>query len=226
MGEWVPLDIRSAASRSGASACFVNAAYDLVVVAGSAGGIAAARDMLAEIPPDFPAPIALVQHLSPHYPSRLDKVLGGSTRLSVRFAEHGERLRAGTVHLAPPDHHLLIGPNRRLVLSSFPRINGTRPAADPLFESSAATFGSRTLAVILSGTGQDGARGVRAIRDADGTVMVQDPVTADGQGMPTAAIRTGATHFVLPPVALASALVALVMKPGAAALFGAIGRAA
>ena len=205
---------------------FANAGYDLVVIAGSAGAITAACDVLSGMPPDFPAPVAMVQHLSPNLPSQLDKVLGGRTRLRIRFAEHGERLRAGTVHLAPPDQHLLIGPRRRLILSGLGRINSTRPAADPLFESAAAMFCDRALAVILSGTGQDGARGVRAIRAAGGTVMVQDPAGALHAGMPVAAIRTGAAHFVLPSEALARALVALVMKPGAAALFGAVGRAA
>jgi two-component system, chemotaxis family, protein-glutamate methylesterase/glutaminase len=79
---------------------FVNSGYDLIVIAGSAGGIAAAQVMLAGLPPDFPAPLSMVQHLSPNFLSRLDRVLGGCTRLSVSFAEQGERRRAGTVHLA------------------------------------------------------------------------------------------------------------------------------
>jgi two-component system, chemotaxis family, protein-glutamate methylesterase/glutaminase len=219
MGDPVPV---RAPPVSGIPVCFPGAAYDLVAIAGSAGGMAAARRILAALPPDFPAPIALVQHLSPMFPSHFDKLIGAWSRLSARFAADRERLRPRTVHLAPPDHHLLVGPDRRLALSPALKVNFTRPAADPLFETAAAAFGDRLLAVVLSGMGRDGARGAAAVRAAGGTVLVQNPRTAEAAQMPAAAIAAGAAgaaSLVLPLEAIAPALIAFVMQPGVAVVF-------
>lgn len=201
-------------------AYFANTAYDLVVVAASAGGIPALRDVLARLPASFPAPIAIVQHLAPLYRSQLAGLLQFRSRLAVKFADHGDRLRAGTACFAPPDRHLAVTPERRLALGESERVNFTRPAADPLFQSASEVFGDRVLAVVLTGTGRDGAEGALSVHRRGGTVLVQDPKTAVASGMPEAAIKAGAADIVLPIESISQALVALTMVQGTAELLG------
>ena len=199
---------------------FESAAFDLVVIAGSAGGIPAIRQVLEKLPPSFPAALAIVQHIAPLYPSALAELLGQRARLPVRFAKDGDRLRGGAAVMAPPDRHLRVTPERRFALSNAAKINYTRPSADPLLQSAAAAIGPRVLAVILSGMGRDGSEGACAVKSQGGCVVVQDPRTADAGGMPEAAIATGAADLVLPTEAIADALVSLVMTPARALFAG------
>jgi two-component system chemotaxis response regulator CheB len=199
---------------------FPNAAFDLVPLAASAGGVPALRALVSRLPPDFPAPLALVLHLSPAYPSRLPELLRSWGRLDAAFAAEGDRPRAGTVHVAPPDRHLIVRPDGRLGLLDTAKVHHTRPAADPLFTTAAARFGPRTLAVVLTGLGRDGTAGALAVRAAGGVVLAQEPSTAYAAGMPAAVIASGAADLVLSPEGLGSALVALVMVPGAVGLLG------
>jgi two-component system, chemotaxis family, protein-glutamate methylesterase/glutaminase len=194
--------------------------FDLVALATSAGGLAALTELLSHLPAEFPAAIAVVQHLAPHGPCALAAILGRRTPLRVRAAEEGDRLQPGTVYFAPPDRHLRITLGRALALGQDERVQFSRPAADPLFESAASSFGPRALGVVLTGCGEDGAAGVRAIRSAGGTVIAQDPSGCHRASMPRAAIRTGCVDFVLSLPAIAPALLALVTVPGAAQLFG------
>lgn len=196
------------------------AAFGLVVIAASAGGVEALRAVLSRLPAGFPAPIGLVLHLSPRLPSRLPELLRRWSRLDAAFAAEGERPRAGTVYAAPPNRHLVVRPDGRFGLLDTAKVNFTRPAADPLFETAAARFGRRALAVVLTGMGRDGASGARAIRAEGGTVIAQDPGTAFAPSMPGRVVASGAAQLVLPPAGVADALTALVMLPGAAGLLG------
>src|SRR5688500_9037306 len=202
------------------------AAFDVVVVATSLGGREALELVLEPLTANFPAPVVVVQHMDAHAPSHLPEFLARRTRLAVKFAESGEPLRASTVYVATPGRHLVIGPDRRCVLSDEPPVRFSRPSADPLFESAAEVFGARTLGVILTGRLSDGAVGAGAIRRAGGVILAQDPVTCRAPEMPQSAIRHGLVHIALPPAALGAALCALVAVPGARALFGLETRAA
>ena len=195
------------------------AAFDIVAIAASWGGVAVLSHLLSALPADFAAPIVVVQHLNPKHRSQLDAVLGQRTRLAVCWAKDSVPLRPGTVFLAPPDCHVQVTPSRTLRLWQGPKVNFTRPAADPLFESVAAVSGARAIGVVLTGLGRDGARGAQAIKGAGGRVLVQDPATAPAPNMPVAVINSGSVDFWLPPSTLASALTSLVMVPGAAVLF-------
>ena len=195
------------------------AAFDVVTIAASTGGLHALSTVLAALPADFPAPITVVQHRDGRRPSLLADILGKRTRLRVKEAEDWEGVRPGTVYLAPPDRHLLVDRPGILRLSDAPRVHFTRPAADLLFESVGASFGARAIGVVLTGKLRDGAAGVRAIKRMGGSVLVQDRESSTAFGMPQAAIATGAADFVLPLPAIARALVTLVMVPGATALF-------
>lgn len=185
----------------------------IVAVASSAGGINALSQVFSALPPDFPAAITLVQHLDPKHPSQLANILDRRTALSVKQAQEGDLLHPGTIYIAPPDHHLLVS-GQTLSLSHSELVHFVRPSADLLFESVAASFKQRAIAVVLTGTGSDGRMGVQAIKKMGGQVIAQDKATAEHFGMPGAAIDTGAVDRILPLNQIASILVNLVMGEG------------
>jgi two-component system chemotaxis response regulator CheB len=172
--------------------------FDAVGIAASAGGLRALSTVLAELPLNFPAPIVVVQHLDPRHPSLLAGILGRVSKLLVKEAQEGEGMRPGVVFLAPPDRHLLVNANATLTLTRTELVHFVRPSADLLFESLAASFTSRALAIVLTGTGSDGAMGVRAINRMGGRTIAQDEGTSEFFGMPEAAIRTGVVDCILP----------------------------
>ena len=187
-----------------------HAAYDVVALAASAGGLRAISVVISSLPTDFPAAIAVVQHLDPRHRSLMAEILGRHTALVVKEAEEGDRLKPGTVYIAPPNRHLLINPDGTLSLSQSQLVHFVRPSADLLFESIAASFKDRAIAVVLTGTGSDGNMGVQAIKKMGGTVIAQDEATSEFFGMPGAAIHTGDVDFVLSLEEISPALVSLV----------------
>jgi two-component system, chemotaxis family, protein-glutamate methylesterase/glutaminase len=191
-------------------------AFDIVALAASAGGLAALSRVLAALPASFPATLVVVQHLDPRHRSLMADILSRRTLLRVKQAEEGEQVSPAMVYIAPPNRHLLVNPDGTLSLTQTQLVHFLRPAADLLFESVAASYGERAIAVVLTGTGSDGAMGVQAIKERGGTVIAQDKATAEFFGMPGAAIQTGRVDFVLPLDEIATALVALVVKGEAA----------
>lgn len=189
-----------------------NAAYYVVALAASLGGLKAISQILSALPPDFPAAITVVQHLHPHNPSHMVDILSCRTPLTVKQVSAGKQLRSGTVYIAPPNHHLLVNPNSTLSLSQSERVNFVRPSADLLFESVAISFKERAIAVVLTGRGCDGARGVQAIRKMGGMVLCQDEATCASFSMPSFAIDTGSVDLILPLNQIAFALETLVMS--------------
>ena len=184
--------------------------FDIVAMTASAGGLNALTLVLGALPKEFPVGILVVQHLDPRHRSLMAEILGRRTPLTVVEARHGARVRPGTVHVAPPDNHLLVDAEGVLTLTHTELVHFVRPSADLLFESTAASFKERAVAVVLSGSGSDGAMGVKAIKKMGGTVIVQDKETSEFFGMPEAALRTGAADFVLPLAEIAPALHTLV----------------
>jgi two-component system, chemotaxis family, protein-glutamate methylesterase/glutaminase len=188
------------------------AAFDIVALAASAGGLTALSRVLAALPVDFPAVIVVVQHLDPRHRSLMADILSRRTPLRVKQAEEGEQVSAATVYIAPPNRHLLINSDGTLSLSQSELVHFLRPSADLLFESVAASYRQRAIAVVLTGTGSDGAMGVQAIKKMGGTVIAQDEGSAEFFGMPGAAIHSGSVDFVLPLDEIPAALVTLVVK--------------
>ena len=186
-------------------------AFDVVAIAASAGGLNAIRRILDALPRGFPAPIVVVQHLDPRHRSLMAEILGRHTPLRVKQAEEGEPMSAGTVYIARPDRHLLVNDDT-LALTQTQLVHFVRPSADLLFESVAASHRDRAIAVVLTGTGSDGAMGVQAIKKMGGTVIAQDKESSEFFGMPSAAIQAGSVDFTLPLNEIPSALVTLVMK--------------
>lgn len=196
--------------RAGADGRTTGQGYDIVLLAASAGGLAAISTVLGALPGDFPVPVVVVQHLDPRHRSLMAEILRRRTPLRVVEATDGAVTEPATVYVAPPDDHLLVNPGGRLSLSHSDPVHFVRPSADLLFESAASAFPGRVIGVVLSGTGSDSNMGVRAIDQAGGTVIAQDPALAEFAGMPQAAIATGGVERVLPLNEIAPALVALV----------------
>jgi two-component system chemotaxis response regulator CheB len=170
--------------------------YDVIAIGASAGGLNALTDVLRPMIADFP-PVIVVQHLDPTHKSHLAELLARKTGKLVKEAEHGEPILGAHVYVGPPDEHLLVGPGKVQLVHSH-LVHFSRPSIDLLFESVAGMYGSRAIGVVLSGSNRDGATGIRAIREAGGTTITQEPATAAFRQMPEAAIDTGCVDFVVP----------------------------
>jgi len=184
------------------------ASYDAVAIGASAGGIEALHVVVTALPRDFPAAVVVVQHMDPHHRSLLAELLSRRSKMSVTQAVHGEALRSGAVFLAAPGAHLIVR-GGHLLFSDLPEVHFSRPSIDLLFASVADAYGERAVGVVLSGTGMDGADGVRAIKAKGGTTIVQDPRSAAHSGMPHAARATGCADHVLPLEEIGPALIQL-----------------
>jgi len=182
--------------------------YDIVAMGASAGGLNALSQVLKRLPKTFPSSIVIVQHLAPGHKSWMANLLGRSTELKVKQAEHGEILLPGTVYTAPPDEHMLVGPGK-IQLAHSQLVHFSRPSIDLLFESVAGTYGSRSIAVVLSGSGRDGSAGIRTIKEAGGITIAQVPDEAEFRHMPDAAVETGCVDFTLPLEKISETLVEL-----------------
>lgn len=185
-------------------------AYDIVALAASAGGLNALSRVLSCLPEDFPAALAVVQHLDPRHRSLMAEIISRRTALQVQEATDGDHLRPGTIFIAPPDRHLLVNSDGSLSLTQTELVHFVRPSADLLFESVAASYKERVIAVILTGTGSDGNIGAQAVKKMGGTVIAQDEATSEFYGMPGAAVHSGAVDFILPLDEIAPALLTLV----------------
>jgi two-component system chemotaxis response regulator CheB len=187
---------------------------DVVAIVASAGGISAIERVLAKLPADLDAAVVILLHLMPQQRSMLPAILGRSTSLHVKQAEDGDELTAGTVYVAPPDAHLRVE-GKRLRLDASELVHHVRPSADVLLFSLANGYKGRCLAVVLSGSGIDGAAGSAALKHAGGTVLAQDEATSQYFGMPGAAILAGGVDEVLALNQIGSAVVEFV-EAGAA----------
>lgn len=181
-----------------------------MAIGASAGGLEALKAVLGSLPGDLGVPVVVVQHLDPTHRSLMAEILARHTQSSVKEAEHGEHLQAGIVYIAVPDRHMLVEPGGVVALTQSELVRFVRPSIDLLFESAAGAFGDGVIAVVLTGTGQDGASGVRVVKEQGGTAIVQDPDTAQFGAMPAAAAATGCADFVLPLDEITPTIVKLV----------------
>jgi two-component system chemotaxis response regulator CheB len=170
----------------------------VVALSASTGGPAALCQVLSSLPGDFPLPILVVQHIAHGFVSGFAEWLTTNMALRAKVAEPGESLAARTIYVAPDDRHLGLTNDRTLLVSSAPPIGGFRPSATFLFESVARVFGKSTLAVVLTGMGQDGLEGLHAVRQAGGQIFAQDERTSVVFGMPGVAVAAGLADATLP----------------------------
>ena len=182
----------------------------LVVVGSSAGGITALMELAQTLPAGFPAPVCIVQHVGAN-PSVLPELLSSRGPHPAVHARDRQLLTPGVLHIAPPDHHMLVE-GRSLRLTRGPRENHTRPAIDPLFRSAALAWGARTIGVVLTGYMDDGTAGLGAIKDRGGIAVVQDPATAEEPSMPESALRHVAVDHTVPVAEMGALLSSLVQQ--------------
>jgi two-component system chemotaxis response regulator CheB len=181
---------------------------DIVVIAASAGGVEALRQLVRDLPAALPAALMVVLHTRPTHDSRLPTILGLAGPLAAAHARDGESIRAGQIYVAPPNYHLTVDGDA-LHLVQGPTENGFRPAADPLFRTAARAYGPRVVGVVLSGALDDGAAGLRAIKEHGGVAVAQDPEDALIADMPRNAIRLDHVDHVLPVAEIPALLVQL-----------------
>jgi two-component system chemotaxis response regulator CheB len=162
---------------------------DIIVIGGSEGSFEPLRAILTGLPTDIPAAILIVMHTGPSSPRLLASIFGTWSTLPVAYGKDGDRVEHGHVYVAPPDKHLEVVEPGVIHLSDGPKVKFSRPAADRLFETAAAVFGSRVISLILSGNDGDGTEGANAVRMAGGLCLVQDPRDAVVPSMPIKAIE-------------------------------------
>ena len=176
----------------------------IVAIGASAGGVQALQNFFGGIPQDTGAAFIVVVHLDPQHRSELSNIVAARTKMPVVPVETSARLEPNHVYVIPPDRRLQVV-DHQLQATEFDEPRGQRLPIDFLFRSVAERLGDG-FAVILSGAGSDGAIGVRAVKEAGGIILVQDPNEADYTSMPRSAIETGAVDFVLPVRDLAKRL--------------------
>ena len=182
---------------------------DIIVIGGSLGGFEALRQLLEDSSGRLDAALLVVLHTSPKSPRYLADMLGRCTRKKVSYGEHGLLIERGNVYIAPPDHHMTIMQQGYLRLDQGPKVQFSRPAADPLFCSAAELYGPRVIGVVLTGGGSDGTAGLRKIKASGGVCVVQDPEEARAPEMPQNALIGGSPDFKVPLSEMAALLVRL-----------------
>ena len=177
------------------------ARVDVVAIGVSTGGPGALMDLLPQFAADFPVPILIVQHMPPMFTNLLAERLGARARVKVAEGNRLGRVEPGQAWIAPGGLHMAVerdGGAVRLVTHEGPPENSCRPSVDVLFRSVAEVYGRHTLAVVMTGMGQDGLRGCEQVQAAGGQVLAQDQSTSVVWGMPGGVVRAGLADGVLP----------------------------
>jgi two-component system chemotaxis response regulator CheB len=180
---------------------------EIVVIGASAGGVRVVKDILSELPPEFPAAVCVVIHIPPWRKSVLPAVLAIDGRSGIEVTNH-QTLAPGHVYIAPSDHHFLVE-HGEAILWHGPKENSHRPAINALFRSAAVAYGAGVVGIVLSGALDDGATGLWWIKRRGGVAIVQDPKDAPFPSMPEAALSTVDVDYCLPAHDIAQLLIRL-----------------
>lgn len=171
----------------------------VVVIGTSAGGLSALKRLICQLSKDFPLPVLVVRHISPDATgSVLLDELNKQNTLKCQHAKSGDNLKPGNLYLAPSDHHLLIGENRKMLITKGAHENRSRPAIDPLFRSAAVAFGTGVIGILLTGYLDDGTSGMKVIKKCGGICIVQDPEDAEYPDMPRNVLNNIKVDYSLP----------------------------
>lgn len=187
--------------------------FPLVAFATSTGGPQAILEILKNIPADIQAAFAIVQQGPNWMLDSLYEILKKEIKLNVQFPKNNTEIKIGTVYIAPGDSHMRISSDaKRIELDSSPKENFVRPSADPLYRSMSESFGEKSIGVILTGLGRDGASGAAHIASVGGSVIIQDPSTTLAPSMPNATIKTISNYVLSPLDSLHNAIIDEIAK--------------
>jgi chemotaxis response regulator CheB len=184
----------------------------VVGIGASAGGLEALERLFAAMPAETGLAFVVIQHLSPDFKSLTDELLARRTPIPIHRVEDGMEVERNAIYLLPPKKDMIIA-NGRLLLADKDPTQGLTLPIDHFFRSLAQEAGDKAAAIVLSGTGSDGSRGVREIHDAGGLVIVQSPETAKFDGMPNSVVKTGVADLTLSPEEMPAAMLRYVQHP-------------
>lgn len=188
--------------------------HDIIVIGFSAGGVEALTRVIRDLPSELPAAILIAHHFPAHSISALPRILSRVGKIHAAHGVDGERIRPGHIYVSRPERHLLVDGDR-IQLSRGPKENGNRPAIDPLFRTAARSYGPRVIAVLLSGTLDDGTDGMRVVKACGGLTVVQRPEDALFGDMPSNAMQLVPVDYVESAAGLGALLTRLVSEPAA-----------
>ena len=162
--------------------------YEAIVIGVSSGGMKAMKIMFPLLPKDFKTPIIIVQHVSAYSDSQWIQLLNDNCNVDIKEADEKEKIEKGKIYFAPPNYHLMIEKDKTFSFTIDERVNFARPSIDVLFESAAEVYKNKLIGVILTGSNNDGANGLKRIKECGCLAIVQDPKTAESAYMPESAI--------------------------------------
>ncbi|MBG6111623.1 two-component system chemotaxis response regulator CheB [Flavobacterium sp. CG_9.10] len=162
--------------------------YKAIVIGVSSGGMNALKTIFSTLPAHFSIPIIIVQHLSARSDSQWIKLLNEKSSLEIKEADEKEQIEKGKIYIAPPNYHLLIEKDKTFSLTIDERVNFARPSIDVLFESAAEAYKNKLIGIVLTGSNNDGTKGIKRIKECGGLIIIQDPKTAESAYMPQSAI--------------------------------------
>jgi len=171
--------------------------YEAIVIGVSSGGMNALKFIFSTLPADFSIPIIIVQHVSARSDNEWINLLNNKSNLTIKEADEKEKIETGNVYIAAANYHLMIEKNKTFLLTIDERVNFARPSIDVLFESAAEAYKDKLIGIVLTGSNNDGAKGIKRIKELGGMVIIQDPETAESSTMPESAIATVQPDYIL-----------------------------
>ena len=172
--------------------------YEAIVIGVSSGGMNAMKIIFSQLPNEFGIPIIIVQHIGSHSENMWIKLLNERSNIELIEAEEKEKIEKGKVYIAPANYHLLIERDKTFTLTIDERVNYARPSIDVLFETAAEAYQNKLIGVVLTGSNNDGTKGLQRIKECGGLTIVQDPDTAESYYMPASAIASFLPDHILP----------------------------
>ena len=163
--------------------------------------------MFSILPHEFSIPIVIVQHIGARSENIWVQLLNDKCKLEIKEADEKEKIEKGKIYIAPPNYHLLIEQDRTFTLTVDERVNYARPSIDVLFETAAEAYQNRLVGIVLTGSNNDGSKGLKRIKEYGGLTIVQQPDTAESSFMPASAIATVQPDYILPLEAIINLLI-------------------
>ncbi len=185
----------------------------IIGIGSSAGGLEAIRELVATLPADINVSYVVVQHMSPHHKSLMTELVARQTALQVKDVVDATRPEPNVIYITPPKTDIIYNNGQLRLVDPSPEIASPKPSVDRFLLSLADKHGEKSMAIILSGTGTDGAYGVQAIREAGGITIAQDTDSAKYDGMPAAAVQTGCVDLILRPQDIGTHLQKILSSP-------------